>query len=171
MGFLLTPLILLMINNQKYIIENFINTFKIDFNNKEEIVLDPKSLEIRENVLQVTVAISTLDTENKDYVSQWQSFEKIVKNAVKSRANFERLNNQSLLIMAFILLIGYIFLLFNVICVSVFLLFFSFYILINRVLIMGIRSILKYYCIAKQADELVIKIKELEKSNYPDSNL
>ena len=73
--------------------------------------------------------------------------------------NFERLNNQSLLIVTILLLTGYISLLLDKVFFSLFFLIISFLILINRVLILGIRSLLKYYCIDRESIIILSQIK------------
>jgi len=170
-GFFLAPLILLIINNQKYIIENFIKTFKIEteqysstfqlyyafrFNYKDE--LDPNSKRIRNNIIELV--------KNRDIIKKydnlekkWETFKNIVDSAVEARLNFERLNNQSLLIVTILLLTGYISLLLDKVFFSLFFLIISFLILINRVLILGIRSLLKYYCIDRESIIILSQIK------------
>ncbi len=172
-GFFLAPLILLIINNQKYIIENFIKTFKIEtekptyffnvyylfpFNQKDKDELDPNSKRIRNNIIELVKHIDIIN--KKDELSKkWKTFKNIVDSAVEARLNFERLNNQSLLIVAILLLTGYISLLINQIFFSLFFLIISFLILINRVLILGIRSLLKYYCIDRESLLILEQIK------------
>ena len=150
-GFFLAPLILLIINNQKYIIENFIKTFKIETTNLYTSIqkneLDPNSKRIRNNIIELVKHIDIINTKD-ELNKKWKTFKNIVDSAVEARLNFERLNNQSLLIVAILLLTGYISLLI------------SFLILINRVLILGIRSLLKYYCIDKESLLILEQIKQ-----------
>lgn len=172
-GFFLTPLILLIINNQKYIIENFIKTFKIEaekpsyffnvyylfpFKQKDKDELDPNSKRIRNNIIELVKHIDIINKKD-ELNKKWKTFKNIVDSAVEARLNFERLNNQSLLIVAILLLTGYISLLINQIFFSLFFLIISFLILINRVLILGIRSLLKYYCIDRESLLILEQIK------------
>jgi len=173
-GFFLAPLILLIINNQKYIIENFIKTFKIEtegsiytfnlslftFNQKDE--LDPNSKRIRNNIVELVKNIDIINKKD-ELNKKWKTFKNIVDSAVEARLNFERLNNQSLLIVAILLLTGYISLLVHQIFFSIFFLIISFLILINRVLILGIRSLLKYYCIDRESMIILEQIKHESK--------
>jgi hypothetical protein len=167
-GFFLAPLILLIINNQKYIIENFINTFRIKYENNEKIILDPNSQRIKNNIIELVKNINIIEQYN-DLNQKWKSFNEIVNFAIESRLNFERLNNQSLLIVSILLLLGYTSLLFDNIFFSISFLIVSFLILINRVLILGIRSLLKYYCIGRESLIMLDKINDITKKEMENS--
>ena len=98
-GFFLTPLILLIINNQKYIIENFIKTFKIEtektkyvlkiyylstFNQENE--LDPNSKRIRNNIIELVKHIDIIN-KKEELNKKWKTFKNIVDSAVEARLN------------------------------------------------------------------------------------
>ena len=172
-GFFLAPLILLIINNQKYIIENFIKTFRIESEKKnstkivcicesyKETNLDPNLQRIKNNIIELAKNIDAIN-QYETLKNKWKIFKQIVDNAIESRLNFERLNSQSLLIVTILLLSGYLTLLIDNIFLSLFFLIISFFILINRVLILGIRSLLKYYCIDRESVIMLNEINKIE---------
>ncbi len=155
-GFFIAPLVNLMISNQEKIIEMFVLVFSIEDSIPEDTTLDPYSQTIRNSLLDCKNMQDSFREQEK-YI--WKLFSTAATQAIANRENFKRLNNKTLLVSGFWLIIGYNLFIFGMHNWSLGILFFSFLMVINR-LLLGLRSIIKYYLIFKVSSLLKEHMKE-----------
>ena len=165
-GFFMAPLVNLMMSNQEKVNRIFLQVFFIEENkDKEENELDPYSKKIRKALEEALLLRDTFTDEDKKI---WNLFSDASEQAILSRKNFERLNNKTLVLSGFWLVTGYIFFILGFVEFSAFFLFFSLLMVINR-LLLGVRSIVKYYLIYKVATLLKETKQTDEAKNLEES--
>lgn len=150
-GFFIAPLVTLMITQQERFIKMFLTVFELEDKNriqKEDddiIELDEESNEIKVRLLNIRNNESQFTDGEKNI---WRIIEETWIYAANNRKNFKRKNTQALIMVASILMVGYIFYILTLHNVALFFLIFSLLILLNR-LFLGIRTMLKFHLIAK----------------------
>lgn len=165
-GFFIAPLITLIMANQEKVNKTFMRVFNLkdndgDSDNEEKIELDPYSMKIRTTLMELILLKDTFSDKDKEI---WNLFRTASNQAITYRESFERLNHKTLVLSSFWLLFGYVFFIFGFYSVASFFLFFAILMIINR-LLLGVRSIIKYYLIYKVASLLRINKRKVESEN------
>jgi len=165
-GFFIAPLITLMITHQEKYLNIFLKVYKISSStssdyNKEDDEIDEKSKKIRLNLLKIRFNSENYTAENKEI---WHVIKETWEYSTRNRDSYKRENTQTLIIVAFLLMTGYIMLILSLYSIALFFLVYSFSMLVNR-LFLALRAIIKYYLIAKVS---VLLNNEVEQSLEKD---
>lgn len=165
-GFFIAPLITLIMANQEKVNKTFIKVFNLkdkeeDPSSRKNVELDPYSMKIRTTLMELILLKDIFTAKDKEI---WSLFHTASNQAIIYRESFERLNHKTLVLSSFWLLFGYAFFIFNFYSVASFFLFFAILMIINR-LLLGVRSIIKYYLIYEVASLLRINKRKVESEN------
>ena len=155
-----------MITHQEKYLNIFLKVYKISSStssdyNKEDDEIDEKSKKIRLNLLKIRFNSENYTAENKEI---WHVIKETWEYSTRNRDSYKRENTQTLIIVAFLLMTGYIMLILSLYSIALFFLVYSFSMLVNR-LFLALRAIIKYYLIAKVS---VLLNNEVEQSLEKD---
>lgn len=167
-GFFIAPLITMMITHQEKYLNIFLAVFRVpntglctDVSSKDYDAVDSRSLKVRTNLLKIR-------NNEKNFTKSESEIWAVIKEtwiySTQNRDSYIRENTQTLIIVAFILMLGYMLFILNCHLTALFFLIFSLLMLLNR-LFLAFRAILKYYLISKVS---ILLNRDIEESVEKD---